>query len=66
MALWRAGRRSAEGPPLPQLNLLTLLVANTYLIHWFLVIPWVTTRMAFRPKTLVWAKTAHAGVPLGS
>ncbi|MEI6032489.1 MAG: glycosyltransferase family 2 protein, partial [Synechococcaceae cyanobacterium ELA739] len=32
-----------------------------YLVHWFVVIPWVTLRMALLPKRLVWAKTLHLG-----
>jgi 1,2-diacylglycerol 3-beta-glucosyltransferase len=32
-----------------------------YLMHWFVVIPWVTVRMALKPKRLVWAKTTHLG-----
>jgi 1,2-diacylglycerol 3-beta-glucosyltransferase len=39
-------------------------MAMGYLMHWFVVIPWVALKMALLPKTLVWAKTAHgaAGV----
>jgi len=33
-----------------------------YLMHWFVVIPWVALKMALLPKTLVWAKTAHGAV----
>jgi 1,2-diacylglycerol 3-beta-glucosyltransferase len=66
VGLGRAGRQSSEGPPLPAVTPLNLLVANTYLIHWFLVIPWVTARMALRPKRLVWAKTVHAGLTVSS
>ena len=29
--------------------------------HWFVVIPWMTVRMALLPKRLVWAKTSHSG-----
>jgi 1,2-diacylglycerol 3-beta-glucosyltransferase len=29
------------------------------MMHWFVVIPWVTLKMALLPKTLVWAKTVH-------
>jgi hypothetical protein len=29
------------------------------MMHWFVVIPWVTLKMALFPKKLVWAKTAH-------
>ena len=66
VGLRRAGLQSSEGPPLPVVTPLNVLVANTYLIHWFLVIPWVTARMALRPKRLVWAKTAHAGLTTSS
>jgi 1,2-diacylglycerol 3-beta-glucosyltransferase len=30
-----------------------------YLMHWFVVIPWVALKMALLPKNLVWAKTSH-------
>ena len=66
VGLRRAGLQSSEGPPLPAVTPLNVLVANTYLIHWFLVIPWVTARMALRPKRLVWAKTVHAGLTTSS
>ena len=66
LALWRSGRRHSEGPELPEATGWNLLVANTYLIHWFLVIPWVAVRMAVRPKRLVWAKTVHAGLSVSS
>ena len=66
LALWRSGRRHSEGPELPKATGWNLLVANTYLIHWFLVIPWVAVRMALRPKRLVWAKTVHAGLSVSS
>jgi 1,2-diacylglycerol 3-beta-glucosyltransferase len=32
-----------------------------YMIHWFIVIPSITARMAVRPKRLKWVKTVHAG-----
>lgn len=32
-----------------------------YMIHWFIVIPSVTTRMSIRPKRLKWVKTVHEG-----
>jgi len=56
--------RLAEGPPLPQPTPLNIALAMGYLMHWFVVIPWVALKMALLPKTLVWAKTAHgsAGV----
>jgi 1,2-diacylglycerol 3-beta-glucosyltransferase len=56
--------RSAEGPPLPKPTPLNIALAMGYLMHWFVVIPWVALKMALLPKTLVWAKTSHgaAGV----
>jgi 1,2-diacylglycerol 3-beta-glucosyltransferase len=62
LAIKRAGSRFSDGPALPSSSGLTLLIANTYLMHWFLVIPWVSLKMAFKPKRLVWAKTAHVGL----
>jgi 1,2-diacylglycerol 3-beta-glucosyltransferase len=56
-----ASRRVSEGPALPTANPLNLLVALVYLTHWFVVIPWVSLKMALLPKSLVWAKTAHGG-----
>jgi 1,2-diacylglycerol 3-beta-glucosyltransferase len=32
-----------------------------YMIHWFVVVGTVTTRMAFLPKRLKWVKTVHTG-----
>jgi|GEM_PF-230018 len=54
------GRRS-EGPPLPAPTPLHIALAMAYLLHWFVVIPWVTLKMALLPKKLVWAKTVHRG-----
>ena len=42
-------------------GIIKLLFAITYLVHWFIVIPWVTLKMAIFPKRLVWAKTIHKG-----
>jgi 1,2-diacylglycerol 3-beta-glucosyltransferase len=53
--------RSAEGPPLPKPTPANIALAMGYLMHWFVVIPWVALKMALLPKTLVWAKTAHGG-----
>jgi 1,2-diacylglycerol 3-beta-glucosyltransferase len=57
-------QRPAEGPPLPKPTPANIALAMGYLMHWFVVIPWVALKMALLPKTLVWAKTAHgaAGV----
>jgi 1,2-diacylglycerol 3-beta-glucosyltransferase len=61
-ALRQAGKRFSDGPALPSSTGLTLLMANTYLMHWFLVIPWVSLRMALKPKRLIWSKTTHVGL----
>jgi 1,2-diacylglycerol 3-beta-glucosyltransferase len=53
--------RPAEGPPLPKPTPANIALAMGYLMHWFVVIPWVALKMALLPKTLVWAKTAHGG-----
>ncbi|MFM7642220.1 MAG: glycosyltransferase family 2 protein, partial [Cyanobium sp.] len=55
-------RRASEGPELPPPTLFNLALGIVYLIHWFVVIPWVTLKMAVLPKSLVWAKTAHGVV----
>ena len=60
-AFWRGCNTLSEGPLLPKPNPLRLLLAITYLIHWFIVIPWVTIKMALLPKKLIWAKTSHKG-----
>ncbi|MBM5825361.1 MAG: glycosyltransferase [Cyanobacteria bacterium M_surface_10_m2_119] len=54
-------RRPGEGPDLPAMHPLNLLLGILYLGHWFLVIPYTTLRMALFPKRLVWAKTLHLG-----
>ncbi len=61
LAYWRGCRRNSEGPSLPSPSPAVLLMAIVYLSHWFVVIPWVTVRMALLPKSLVWAKTNHRG-----
>ena len=61
LAILRSCQRSCEGPPLPEPHPFNLLLGMAYLSHWFLVIPWVTLRMALLPKRLVWAKTLHHG-----
>ena len=58
-------RRPSEGPKLPAMNPLAIGLGILYLMHWFVVIPWVTLRMALLPKRLVWAKTMHLGEVAG-
>lgn len=61
LAVLRGCRRPSEGPPLPAMSLPALALVIAYLVHWFVVIPWVTLRMTLLPKRLVWAKTQHLG-----
>ena len=61
VAYWRGCRGRHEGPAIPRPGVWHLLVAIAYLSHWFVVIPWVTVRMALLPLRLVWAKTSHSG-----
>ena len=65
LAYWRGCRRPSEGPDLPQAGFVNVLLGIVYLGHWFVVIPWVTLKMALFPKRLVWAKTSHRGEPVG-
>lgn len=62
LALVGGGRRArGGGPPLPEMTLANAALGLLYLMHWFVVIPWVTARMALLPKRLIWAKTLHHG-----
>ena len=61
LAYWKGCRRESEGTDLPEPNLINLFLAIIYLMHWFIVIPIVTVKMALLPKSLVWAKTSHKG-----
>jgi 1,2-diacylglycerol 3-beta-glucosyltransferase len=42
------------------------LLGMVYMMHWFVIIPSVTARMAIRPKRLKWVKTVHGGDRLSS
>lgn len=61
LALVGGCRRVRGGPALPSLTPFHVVLGVLYLMHWFVVIPWVTARMALLPKRLVWAKTLHHG-----
>ncbi|MFM7266232.1 MAG: glycosyltransferase [Cyanobium sp.] len=61
LALVAGCRRAKEGPALPPMTPFHVVLAIVYLTHWFVVIPWVSVRMALLPKRLVWAKTLHLG-----
>lgn len=53
--------RGGEGPPIPAATPGNVILAMVYMMHWFVVIPWVMLKMALLPKVLVWQKTIHAG-----
>ena len=59
LAYWRGCRGEHAGPAIPRPGVWNLVVAIAYLGHWFVVIPWVSLKMALLPKSLVWAKTSH-------
>tara|TARA_B100000073_G_scaffold29932_1_gene22860 strand:- start:148 stop:1344 length:1197 start_codon:yes stop_codon:yes gene_type:complete len=59
LAYWRGCRGEHAGPAIPHPGVWNLFVAIAYLGHWFVVIPWVSLKMALLPKSLVWAKTSH-------
>ncbi len=61
LAIVTGCRRPSEGPPLPAMGPLAMGLGIVYLVHWFVVIPWVSLRMALLPKRLVWVKTLHLG-----
>jgi 1,2-diacylglycerol 3-beta-glucosyltransferase len=63
-SIWGGCRRRSEGPPLPAMTPLNLMLGILYLGHWFVVIPWTSMRMALRPKQLIWVKTTHLGEEL--
>lgn len=58
-------RRASEGPALPLASPGNLVLGIVHMMHWFVVIPWVTLKMALLPKSLVWAKTAHGAGGMG-
>ncbi|MFM9046871.1 MAG: glycosyltransferase [Cyanobium sp.] len=53
--------RGGEGPQIPSPTPGNVFLAMVYMLHWFVVIPWVMVKMALLPKTLVWQKTVHKG-----
>ena len=61
LALWKGCSHKSEGPRLPSPNFINILGATIYLAHWFIVIPFIVFQMSLFPKTLIWAKTDHAG-----
>ncbi len=62
IASWYGCNLNNEGPILPKSNFPNLIVYLAYLSHWFVVIPWVTLKMAILPKRILWKKTLHKGL----
>ncbi len=60
-AFWKGCSLPSEGPKIPSPKPLLLVMAIFYLVHWFIVIPWVTMKMVIFPKNLIWVKTSHHG-----
>ncbi len=42
-------------------RLMSTIMGNIYMLHWFIVMGFHTTKMAFFPKKLKWVKTVHQG-----
>ncbi len=61
LAYWRGCSTISEGPLIPRPSPFSLLLAISYLVHWFVVIPWVAIQMSIFPKRLIWFKTIHRG-----
>ena len=62
IASWYGCNRKNDGPNLPKSTFINLVVYLLYLSHWFIVIPWVTLKMSFLPKKILWKKTLHKGL----
>ncbi|NCJ06112.1 glycosyltransferase [Synechococcales cyanobacterium C] len=54
-------RRSQKLPFRPLSLVIQALQGTVYMMHWFLVVASMTTRVAIRPKRLKWVKTMHQG-----
>ena len=64
-ALWRCPTANS-GPPVPVIRGVTVLMTLVYVLHWSLVIPMATVRMALKPKQQAWDKTVHEGWAAGA
>ena len=61
LAYWKGCSRVSEGPEVPNPSPIRIFLALLYLLHWFVVIPYVALKMALFTKRLVWVKTIHKG-----
>lgn len=64
-AMWRCPSANS-GPPVPAIRGFTVLTTLVYVLHWSLIIPLATMRMALKPKYRVWDKTLHGSVTAGA
>lgn len=64
-ALWRCPTANS-GPPVPAIRGFTIPMTLVYVLHWSLIIPLVTMRMALTPKHRAWDKTLHEGMAAGT
>lgn len=55
-----------SGPPVPAIRSFTILTTLVYVLHWSLIIPLATMRMALKPKHHGWDKTIHGSVTAGA
>ena len=62
LAYWKGCSKNSEGPKLPSPSLINILGATFYLVHWFIIIPFVVLNMSLYPKRLIWSKTNHIGI----
>ena len=64
-AMWRCPTANS-GPPVPAIRSFTIFMTLVYVLHWSLIIPLVTMRMALKPKHRLWDKTLHEGLAAGA
>tara|TARA_Y100001970_G_scaffold286787_1_gene409822 strand:- start:27204 stop:28538 length:1335 start_codon:yes stop_codon:yes gene_type:complete len=61
IASWYGCYGKNESSNIPKPSFLKLVLYLGYLSHWFVVIPWVTLKMSFLKKKILWKKTIHKG-----
>ncbi|KKZ11062.1 MAG: hypothetical protein TE42_08745 [Candidatus Synechococcus spongiarum SP3] len=55
-----------RGPSVPSIRGFTILMTLVYVLHWSLIIPLATMRMALKPKHHIWDKTIHGDATAGA
>lgn len=61
--MWKGLKDTTEKASSFQL-LLAAVGGMIYMVHWFVIIPFITLRISLLPKTLKWVKTSHKGEDL--